>query len=289
MELFDTYRACRHYTYDYTGKRYGGVRATPLPALEAFKKAKEVQGKRYYSKAYPDGHWNDKRTEYVLTDDDSSFLMRVGCVTTSGSRRYAYRDTWQSKEGESGWYTDPYGDCFKDGTGLCYGVVYVMRKRDSLLFVPGYQFGGVEGGPVLSFKDAFESDNLKDSYNDWQTYDAALDAARCADDLAKYAAESEREYQAAWQAGNQWADKRGEISTERKALIELLRERRKVKGIDGVPSICSALTSQVRNMLQGIRDLQAECEALFEGRHDYLGFYRGESRLVDAFNEGAGL
>lgn len=48
-----------------------------------------------------------------------------------------------------GWLTDPYGDTFKDGTGLCYGEVYQLPGKDGeSRFVAGYRFGGWQIVPM---------------------------------------------------------------------------------------------------------------------------------------------
>ena len=93
-----------------------------------------------------------------------------------------------------GWYTDPDGYYYKDGSGLCWGVVVQLAGRQGKArFAAGYQFGGCDGGPTIDFSRIFEgpSGDVGAPVDN----DAAREAARYADDLARGAAEEEREYQ----------------------------------------------------------------------------------------------
>ena len=96
-----------------------------------------------------------------------------------------------------GWYTDPDGYYYKDGSGLCWGVVVQLTARDHIpRFAAGYQFGGCDGGPTIDFSRIFEDERDRHGNQEGATdcY-GAREAARHADDLARGAAEEEREYQ----------------------------------------------------------------------------------------------
>ena len=118
-------------------------------------------------------------------------------------------------------------------------------------------------------------------------YDAAGKAAKIADRLAKDAAESERESQSAWQAGRFFADKKEEARELRKQTQDILAERRKAKSFGGFPALCAALKSTISDNLADIRKLRKSCAELASGDHDDFGFFEGEQRLREAFNEGA--
>lgn len=139
--------------------------------------------------------------------DDRLTLSRMGYVDdvrTVGLRlvgrveaeTLGREDCWSARE-HCGWYTEPDGEVFKDGTGLCWGVVYQLpTRRKHMRFVAGYQFGGCDNGPTLDFgrifRDRCRGENHSSPPRD---VGGALEAARLADDLARDAAERECEYQ----------------------------------------------------------------------------------------------
>lgn len=217
-------------------------------------------------------------------------LRHVGDVVAES---YGGRDCWNKRD-HGGWYTDPYGDVFKDGSGLCWGVVYQLPGRNGKArFVAGYEFGGTDGGPTLDLSKVYESDPSESGVYDTDARDltAARDAARHADALAKYAAKEERDYQTAWQAGSRWAELGDEVADARKAALAILRERRAVMWStdDGKPpqAICAAIRDRLRSYLRDIAEARSKRANLAKGDHDSLIFYPDE-RLRAAFNEGAG-
>lgn len=112
-------------------------------------------------------------------------------------------------------------------------------------------------------------------------------AAYAADSMAESAADEERDYQTARQAGQQWADIGEQIAATRKEALQILAERRQVKGVEA-PALCAAIRSKVESLLEDIREAREEREKLANGDADHLWFYPGEKRLREAFNEGAG-
>lgn len=209
----------------------------------------------------------------------------------------------------TGWLTDPHGDVFKDGTGLVWGVVFQLPGRDGKSrFVPGYVNGGDaigEGAALVDFETVFEepatewipaSDGWSGYWN-WQDnprdMDACRAAARAADALASHAAEEEREYQTAWQAGRAFADLGEEIATERKAALELLAERRQWRGREEqsqYPAFCAMIRREIGRSVATIQEARDKREKLREGDPvapwNYC-FYP-DARLRAAFNDGAG-
>lgn len=176
----------------------------------------------------------------------------------------------------NGWFTNPYGESFKDGSGLCYGAVFLMTGRDGRArAVAGYQHGG-QPGYCVDFKRIFDSigDDL----------DSALyEASRAADGLAESAAEDEREYQTAWQAGSQYGDLLEKVKEKRRDLLELLKTRKS----SGMAR--KSLVNIVSEMLSEICEMRKEMTDLREGDKPQLCFYTGDERLRDAFCEGASL
>lgn len=217
------------------------------------------------------------------THDEPQGLRFVGQVSPEFRRGpFGGRDS-------EGWLTDPHGDVFKDGTGLCYGVVYQLPGRNGeSRFVAGYHFGGEDGGPVLDLRNVYVEPR-----GDWRAdasdLDAARDAARAADSMAQGAAEQEREYQTAWRAGSVWADLGAGIESDRKELLAMLAERRAAKGSAAYPALCKALKREVSRLLAAIAEARSERAELAAGDYRDLFFWPGDQRLKEAFAEGAGL
>lgn len=226
-----------------------------------------------------------------VTDTGAAGLRLVGRVTTECGGRNGY---WEKsdKPDAGGWFTDPYGDVFRDGSGLCYGLVFQLPGRGGKArFVAGYQFGGVDGGPCVDFGTIFEEAagdyTHWDAPGDWQ---AARDAARAADGMAQRAAEEEREYQAAYMAGVKFAEKAEEIAALKAETVQLLQERREARKAAAMnyPGMCDALRRVISDNVREIYALRKTRAVLQSGDFGDLTFYP-DARLTAAFNEGAGL
>lgn len=214
-----------------------------------------------------------------------------------GERHYPeedspFRDTVPAHEivplKYTGWLTDPYGDVFRDGHGLCWGVVCQLPgKRGQCRYVAGFQLGGCDGGPSLDLFTIYESGNPGGPY---QRDGAAIDAARAADSMAEKAAEQEREYQTAWQAGIQWATENEKAKNARRAVKSILAERHAAKARAGeqLPAICRAIRDSVSGHLNTIRQARERMAELAAGDAYDLIFYPSEE-LKGAFCEAAGL
>lgn len=219
-------------------------------------------------------------------------LRLVGRVVPDTERG----NIWDSR-GDCGWHTDPSGDVFKDGSGLCFGVVYQLAGRDGhARFVAGYEFGGVDGGPTLDL-DNVTHEFVRGDETSPQDLAGAQKAARHADCLAKVAAETEREYQTAWRAGANWSDLLQEEQSDRAELLQLLSERkRQIRGAawtsgseEFAPAICRVIEREARRLYARIMESRAERRELASGDSGDLIFWTGETRLQEAFCEGAGL
>jgi hypothetical protein len=194
---------------------------------------------------------------------------------------------WDSR-GNTGWHTCPHGDVFIDGSGLCYGVVYQLPARNGRArFVAGFEFGGVDGGPSLDLATVYESE-FEDNAQDGARHSGA---ARAADNAARKAGEEEREYQTAWRAGSDYAEKAEEIETARQAALALLAERRAARKAGGVelPAICAAIRETVTRARETITQAREDMAELVAGDYADLIFWPGDDRLQGAFCEGAGL
>lgn len=215
-----------------------------------------------------------------------------------------------SKDGRDGWLTDPFGDVARDGTGLCYGVVYqVPGRHGRARFIAGFEFGGFDGGPTLDLGNVYESESA-DQGDYWnvnpQDHEDAQVAARVADSMARHAAEQERDYQTAWQIGRAYADAGEEIADARRETLEAIAQFKaarvalsKGEPMPGNPDgatlesrfgrLCALIRSDVGDALERIRDArELRRKALKgDGPHD-LCVYMGDTERA-AFCDAAGL
>lgn len=268
-------RPAFYYAEGYNGRNAWPEKAHGI-AREALARARRdvAEGKTRYPNPYPSiGHGKGWKPE-------SDGLRFVGRVVPEERRECI----WDSR-GDTGWYADPHGH----GGNLCYGVVYQLPGRNGeSRFVAGYDWTDVDGGPTLDLTRVYVEPR-----SDWEvdvmTCDAAIDAARAADSMAEHAAEEEREYQTAWQAGSRWNDLAEVISDARKKALAILAERHKVKGSDASPVLCEVIRDKIRDLVDSIAESRAEQRKLADGDARDLYFWPGDQRLRDAFMEGAGL
>jgi hypothetical protein len=275
------------------GKDGSGNGTLALPATRALELARAdvAAGVRRYPdpvKPYAAVCWQPGKPGVAHVQNVQGAGLRfVGRVTPES---YGGRDRWD-KSGETGWYTDP----FSEGWNLCFGVVYQLPSRNGKArFVAGYDMADDEAGLTLDFGTIYESDTDSDYYSSNRfNGDGTKDAAYAADELARRAAESEREYQTAWQAGSQYAARGELIADERKAALQLLAERRKARDNGAnYPAICAAVTGHILNHINAIAEARRAREALRTGNdtsgHASLYWYTSDSDLRAAFNDGAG-
>lgn len=163
----------------------------------------------------------------------------------------------------TGWYTDEFQDRKMRGV--------VVRLSHGRCF-PAYQ-NSDNGGLMVDWSDR---------------RDDAKDAARAADSFAEHAAEKEREYNEAWQAGSRWSDLRETIADLRTAVMALTAHLRAIRH-DPMPTVAAIIRESVCEKLARIRKFRKERAEL---RSNYAGqnaFGYPERTLIEAFNEGAGL
>lgn len=241
-----------------------------------------------WAKSYGAVTWQPDNPKMAYVEKpESAGLRHVGNVEAECGGRNGYF----SKRDSCGWYTDPHGFTYRDGTGLCWGVVYQLPARDGKArFVAGYQFGGTDDGPCIDFGTIYEEDRRAGYYSeDAADLDAARDAAYAADSMAQRAAEDERDYQTAWQAGSRYSDCLEELAENRKTVLQTIRD---MKGacvaLRDLPDALKArLRASIESDLEERESLFSKMRKLASGDYDSLCFYPDE-RLRSAFNEGAG-
>jgi hypothetical protein len=207
-------------------------------------------------------------------------LRLVGRVAADTPRG----NIWDTSE-SCGWYTDPDEMSARDGTGLCWGVVYQLPGRHGRArFVAGYQFGGTDGGPLVDFGKIFES------ASDWN---AARAASYAADSMARTAAEKEKDYQTAWLCGQAYADAGEEIERLRTEIKEAIRQWRDAKA--ALPNaetrfgrLCALIRDDVADALADIRAARETRRKAIEGEAYGHSVYMGEIEQ-GAFCEATGL
>lgn len=111
----------------------------------------------------------------------------------------------------TGWFTNPHGETFKDGSGLCRGMVAEFPTR------PGFPDGWFLAGYWLG-------DNGETVYS-LEVYSDREEAAREGDSMAEAVAEAEREHQEKWEAARDLEDKT-EIAIERLRECLILRNHK---------------------------------------------------------------
>lgn len=227
-ELRETFNRFRQWTTPRS--RAGTIR----PAHDALKQARASLelGERHYTsspwrKPYAAAFPQSDSKMHFVERPAAAGLREVGRVRAECSSRNGIWD----KRGDSGWYDNPHGESFKDGSGLVYGVVFQLPGRNGLArFVAGYRSGSDYGeGATVDLGTIYESES---SRGDWsysvQDHDDAIEAARAADSMAARAAEREREYQEAYGNGRDCVEAIREANAVGKAWLAEYRKVRRV-------------------------------------------------------------
>lgn len=191
----------------------------------------------------------------------------------------------QMSAARHGWYDNPEGESTRDGDGLVWGVVYQLpARRGHARFIAGYQHGSTDAGPTLDLSTVYtatvHASVLVDG--DDAIEEARVSAAAAADSMARAAAEGEREYREAWQAGVAYADATEEESAARATLCDLFQERGSARAIrNAAPAIW-------REYHHGMRRARDTIERARHRREELAKEWRHRRRdLAAAFNDGA--
>ena len=218
-------------------------------------------------KRYTSSPWRKVYGCGAAFDGYGTKAMRFVEPGALGGLRFAGYADEIANIGHTGWFADPYQD------RTLRGVVYQLPARNGeTLFLSGYTETDADG-TALDFGTIWRGDKTAAAYH--------------ADKIAERAAEQEREYQTAWEAGRQFAELGDRVKETRAELLVILSERRRAKA-DGAnyPALCNTLRMQVRNMLASIAGWRKEREQLEGGDAADLYFYPSKE-LRAAFAEGA--
>ena len=252
----------------------------PTNALDVARKRKA------FARARQSGNWesDESLAERRRGPSDRAYY----CETwPQGWRLLGRADEVCKREGSrrvdhGGWYTEDEGD---SGTLAGY-VLQIPARNGEPQYVPGTAHSEWDGVTLYPL----------------DRYDSPVDAAAVADQIAERAAEKERDYNRAWQAGQRWADLGEEIAELRKGIIAAVRQFREARrslrladadpngeahwtGEDGAPTagtfdrLCEIIRADVSHDLEEIRKARETREELTES---VWTEYRS------AFNEGAG-
>lgn len=192
------------------------------------------------------------------SEDGYRWIENIGTAW----RRTGFADDIARSIQHRGWYTD---ETFLDQTFR--GVVYQLpsRKGKPVYFV-GYQDPNNDDAARGEIRTDLDDDN---------------EAAHAADDVARVCAESEREYQAAWQLGRQYADTFDDVNRERRTRKALFADLRKVD-LNDAPAICKTLKDKIRSTRRNIK-------AALQERRDIIEKHWLDKDQLGAFADAAGL
>lgn len=154
----------------------------------------------------------------------------------------------------TGWYTEDDGD----NGELMRGVVYQLPSRKGKkLFMYGYADPNNDGAACLSLSLADDKE----------------DAARWADSIAEHAAERERGYNRAWQAGRDYEDLGDRVATARRECLDLIAEAK---------AACAALAdfAAIKGTIRG---------QITEYVHDISKWRKKRRKLLDEYGREPGF
>lgn len=219
--------------------------------------------------------------------------LYIETLESAGLRLVGYADEISQWIKHKGWYSrfDDYDSTYRG----C--VLQLPGHKGKARFIAAYEESD-SGGYVLDLSRGavFEEDSRAHGYRcEARDYDAIRDAARAADSFAEREAKEAREYDTAWQAGAQWAQRLEEEREARKEALKLAGEaralRRKVSP-DEAPTVCAQIRSAFRELAESIAKSRLEREDLASGefaRGDFGLYFYPDEKHKGAFCEGASL
>lgn len=190
-------------------------------------------------------------------------------AAAAGFRFVGYSDELvHTRDRHTGWYADEFcGSTYR-------GAVFQLAtgRHGAMRFVGGYQESD-NGGFVVDVRgrgvvysetvaDPWDRQNYR-SCSTLRSFDSVAEAAGAADESARIAAERERDYQTAWQAGARWRELGEQITETRREILSALAERRQVEASE-VPTLCDMLRRTIGDMLDSIAAARREREELTE-------------------------
>jgi hypothetical protein len=201
-------------------------------------------------------------------------LRFVGYADEIATRNYGYGGGID----HTGWYTR-----HEDYYETLRGAVFQLPARNGRpVYVAGYvemegdkPINGNSAAICLSSivygEESHEKEHI--SYDE-----AARECARVADSIAKEVAETQREYDEAWQNGQRYSDLGEEVAEMRKHCLALIKEI-KAQGKAFAPAICETLKAHVSSYVRDIQEAREKREKLKDAVYNWQ---------YAAFNEGAG-
>lgn len=178
-----------------------------------------------------------------------------------GLRHAGFADEIYRYIKHTGWFT---GSTFQDET-LRGSVYRLPGKGKRARYIYGYDDPCNKGAALLTCKPEI-GDLLESS---WDEDSTLIDCAKWADGMAESAAESQREYNDAWQAANQWQELCYAMASTRQEARELVKALRAAirEGLKGAPAICLALRNQLRALLATWEEQRQERDNLADDFH----------------------
>jgi hypothetical protein len=165
-------------------------------------------------------------------------------------------DRWRTID-HSGWYTSDDGD-----NGIYAG--FVLRLPHGRL-VPGIKHSEWHGATLFPLA---------------QEYDET-ECARAADQYAERAADIERDYNRAWQAGAEAAEQNSQAADIRRRIIQLCSDLRSARRL--VPSDDAAIVRLCDNARHAVQDMLGELARHRRQRDKLRGEYGAEPAFADGY------
>lgn len=218
-----------------------------------------------------------------IENPESMGLRLVGLAHEVSPAGHAYM---RNAVEHTGWYLDPHGM----GETVS-GVVYQVTGKDGRArYVAGYadpwNCDSKGNGPAYLCLELIQGDK-RDS--DWECDDGLREAARYADSMAETMAEQEREYQSAWGAGQAYAEALDMEKELRTQTLEMLKQNRESGGSRDLPAIHDTIRRAACDAWERICESRRQRVNLANGDSETWFFWNGDTRLRDAFCEGAEL
>jgi hypothetical protein len=240
QQIADAYKYHRQLRPTLTAKR----------ALEYARDDAKAGKRRYPSST----HYTNSRVNPPW-QSGSATLRWIEKPSSIGLRLVGYADEIISLR-HKGWYTNDYQE------ETIRGIVYQWPARNGKeRFVYGYEDPNGNGNAAaLCFDVADDKD----------------DAARWADSVAEYAAEEEREYNAASDARIRFDGLADDISAERKSLLQLIRELKEKRAtLCDAPVIIATLQTSIERGLDVIREAREKRAELKSDFSYHAGWSQG--------------
>ena len=222
-------------------QNYAYHRARGMKAADALNLARDeiAKGLRRYGACSRAIYYNPKSTR-----GNYRWIENAG----RGLRLVGFADEIYRGIDHKGWYTRE-----DDMDETLRGIVYQLPARHGVeQYVHGYADPCNEGAAYL----CFDLDDDKEQ------------AARNADRVAEIFAEEQRDYNAAWDAGNRATELEREAAEQRAHILSLREEIKDARAVsrDTMPTICATLRAEIVGAYHKIQKLRKERDHL---RDDY--------------------